>query len=223
MCVPSDGDGSWWYVPGGGESGWVVPDPDDADVIYASAQTGVVTRLDRRLGQTAVITPWPIRAVGRSAADVKERYQWTMPVAISPSRPRMLYIGSQHLWRSKDRGSTWEQISPDLTYADSKTLGPSGGPITLDRTTVEHYGTIFAIAPSHQEPDTVWVGSDDGLIHVTRDGGAHWLRVTPPGVPKFSRVSAIESSPHKPGKALVAITRQRMQDTARPLEDGGLR
>lgn len=214
LCLPSDGDGTWFYAAGGGESGWVVPDPDETAFIYAGAQTGVLTRFDRRIAQQRVISPWPIRPVGRSAADVQERYQWQMPIALSPLEPRVLYVGSQHLWRSKDRGISWDRISPDLTYADPKTLGPSGGPIMLDRTTVEHYATIFAIAASHHDPGTIWVGSDDGLVHLTRDGGANWLHVTPPAVPKFSRVSTIESSPHEPGKALVAITRYRMQDVA---------
>ncbi len=213
LCVPSDGDGTWWYDVGGGESGWAVPDPDDANLYYAGSQTSQLTRFDRSTGQLKSISPWPVRPVGRSAMDVKERFQWQFPIAISAQQPRALYAGSQHLWRSMDKGLSWERISPDLTYADPKTLGPSGGPLTLDRTTVEHYATIFAIAPSPLEANTVWVGSDDGLIHVTRDGGKTWAKVTPPDVPKFSRVHGIESSPHAAGKAFVAITRYRMQDT----------
>ena len=212
FCVPSDGDGSWWLDVGGGESGWIVPDPDDPAVYYAGSQTNQLTRFDRATGQLRSISPWPIRTVGRSAGDVTERFQWTFPIAVSPREPRMLYVGSQHLWRSKDRGTSWERISPDLTYADPATLGPSGGPLTLDRTTVEHYGTIFAIAPSAHDSNTIWVGSDDGLVHLTRDGGASWDNVTPPDLPKFSRVNVIEASAHRPGKALLAVGRYRMQD-----------
>jgi photosystem II stability/assembly factor-like uncharacterized protein len=214
VCVPSDGDGSWWYRVGGGESGWVVPDPDDPAVYYTGSQTNQLTRFDRTTGQLRSISPWPIRTVGRSAADVSERFQWTFPVAVSPQAPRMLYVGSQHLWRSKDRGTSWERISPDLTYNDPSTLGPSGGPLTLDRTTVEHYGTIFAIAPSGHDSNTIWVGSDDGRVHLTRNGGASWDEVTPPDLPSSSRVNFIDASTHRPGKALLAVGRYRMQDVA---------
>lgn len=211
-CVPSDGDGSYYYQAGLGESGWVVPDPDDPETYYASAQFGQLVRYNRTNGQYKSISPYPVRGVGKSAGDLKERFQWTFPVAVSPGKPRVLYTASQHLWRSMDRGDTWTRISPDLTYADPATLGPSGGPITLDRTTVEHYATIFSIAPSAHAPEVIWVGSDDGLIHVTRDAGQNWQNVTPSGLPKFSRVSTLESSPHRPGKAYAAVTRYRMQD-----------
>lgn len=213
-CVPSDGDGSWWYPVGGGESGWVVPDPDDPAAYYAGSQTNQLTRFNRTTGQLRSISPWPIRTVGRSAVDVSERFQWTFPVAVSPQPPRALYVGSQHLWRSRDRGTSWERISPDLTYNDPSTLGPSGGPLTLDRTTVEHYATIFAIAPSAHDPNTIWVGSDDGRVHLTRNGGASWDDVTPPDLPRFSRVNFIDASAHQPGKAMLAVSRYRMQDVA---------
>jgi len=212
VCVPSDGDGTWWYAVGGGESGWVVPHPTDPNIYYASAQTGQLTRLDRRTGQFRSIQPWPVRPVGKSANEVRERYQWTWPIAVSPLDPEVLYAGTQHLWKTTNRGRSWEQISPDLTYADPTTLGPSGGPLTLDRTTVEHYATIFAVAPSHHEAGTIWVGSDDGRVHITRDGGAHWAEITPSGIAKFSRVHFIDASPHKAGKAYVAVTRYQMQD-----------
>ncbi len=213
-CVPSDGDGSWWYPVGGGESGWVVPDPDDPAVYFTGSQTNQVTVFSRATGQLRSISPWPIRTVGRSAADVSERFQWTFPIAVSPQTPRALYVGSQHLWRSTDRGRSWARISPDLTYADPSTLGPSGGPLTLDRTTVEHYATLFAIAPSPHDPGTIWVGSDDGRVHLTRDGGGDWEEVTPPDLPRFGRVNFIDASEHRPGKALVAVGRYRMQDVA---------
>jgi photosystem II stability/assembly factor-like uncharacterized protein len=212
VCVPSDGDGTWWYSVGGGESGWVVPHPTDPAIYYASAQTSELTRLDRRTGQLRNIQPWPIRTVGKSANEVRERFQWSFPIAVSPLDPEVLYAGSQHLWKTTNRGRSWERISPDLTYADPTTLGPSGGPITLDRTTVEHYATIFAIAPSRHDAGTIWVGSDDGRVHITRDGGGHWTEITPTTMAKFSRVHFIGASPHKPGKAYLAVTRYEMQD-----------
>jgi photosystem II stability/assembly factor-like uncharacterized protein len=212
ICVPSDGDGTWWYSAGGGESGWIAAHPTDPAIYYASAQTGQLTRLDRRTGQSRSIQPWSLRNVGKGANEVRERVQWTNPIAISPPDPDVLYAGSQHLWKTTNGGQSWQVISPDLTYADPATLKPSGGSIMLDLTTAEHYATIFAIAPSHHEAGTVWVGSDDGRVHVTRDGGTHWTDITPPGMEKFSRVHFIDASPHKAGKAYVAVTRYQLQD-----------
>jgi photosystem II stability/assembly factor-like uncharacterized protein len=212
ICVPSDGDGTWWYSAGGGESGWIATHPADPAIYYASSQTGQLTRLDRRTGQSRSIQPWSIRNVGKAAKEVRERFQWTTPIALSPLDPEVLYTGSQHLWKTTNRGQSWQRISPDLTFADPATLEPSGGPIMLDLTTAEHYATIFAIAPSHHEAGTIWVGSDDGRVHITRDGGDHWTDITPPAMPKFSRVHFIDASSHKAGKAYVAVPRYQMQD-----------
>ena len=212
ICVPSDGDGTWWYSAGGGESGWIATHPTDPAIYYASSQTGQLTRLDRRTGQSQSIQPWAVRNVGKSANEVRERVQWTNPIAISPLDPEVLYAGSQHVWKTTNRGQSWQRISPDLTYADSSTLGASGGPIMLDLTTAEHYATIFAIAPSHHEAGTIWVGSDDGRVHITRDAGGHWTEITPPAMPKFSRVHFIDASSHKAGKAYISVTRYQSQD-----------
>jgi hypothetical protein len=173
-----------------------------------------MTRYDRATGQTRLVNVWPEYPVGQSARDLKERFQWTTPIVFSPLDPRALYVGSQHLWRSTTEGQSWERISPDLTRHDPATLGPSGGPLTLDQTGVETYGTIFTIAPSRREPSALWVGTDDGFVQVTRDGGKTWENVTPRELPPFSRVSLIEASPHRPGGAYVAANRYQLADRA---------
>jgi hypothetical protein len=152
--------------------------------------------------------------MGYSSIDIKERMQWTFPIVFSPLDPNVLYATSQHVWRTTNEGASWERISPDLTRADPKTLGPSGGPITLDQTGVETYATVFTLAPSPLEAGTIWAGSDDGLIHVTRDGGRSWQNVTPPDLPEFARVSLIEASPHAPATAYVAANRYQRADRA---------
>jgi hypothetical protein len=150
--------------------------------------------------------------MGYSAIDIRERIQWTFPIVFSPHDPNILYTTSQHVWRSTDQGQSWERISPDLTRADPKTLGPSGGPITLDQTGVETYGTVFTLAPSPLDRNLIWAGSDDGYVHVTRDAGKTWTRVTPAGMPEYMRIGTIEASPHKPGTAYLAGNRYLLDD-----------
>jgi len=213
-CVPSNGNGDEWYAVGGGESGYIAPDPDDLNVFYAGNYGGLLTRYDRATGQRRAVNVWPENPMGHSSSEIRERFQWTFPIVFSRTGPKTLYVGSQHLWKTTNEGQSWERISPDLTRHDPKTMGPSGGPITKDQTGVETYAVIFTIAPSYHEPGTIWVGSDDGLVHVTRDGGATWTNVTPPGTPDFARISLIEASPHQPGKAYVAAKRYRLDDRA---------
>ena len=152
--------------------------------------------------------------MGHSSNAIKERFQWTFPIVFAPTDPRVLYVGSQHLWKTTTEGQSWERISPDLTRADPATLGPSGGPITLDQTGVETYATIFTIAPSPKDANVIWTGSDDGVVSVTRDGGRTWNRVTPPDLPEFARVSLVEASPHEAGSAFVAANRYQRDDRA---------
>jgi photosystem II stability/assembly factor-like uncharacterized protein len=211
-CVSSAGDGDVLYAVGGGESGYIAPDPTDLNVFYAGSYGGLITRLDRATGQERVVNAWPENPMGHSSKDIKERFQWTFPIVFSRTDPKVLYIGSQHLWRTTNGGQSWERISPDLTRADPSTMGPSGGPITLDQTGVETYATIFTIAPSPHDGNTIWVGSDDGLVHVTRDGGRTWTKITPPDLPEFARISLIEASPHRPGTAYVAANRYQRGD-----------
>jgi photosystem II stability/assembly factor-like uncharacterized protein len=202
------------YSAGGGEAGYVAPDPKDPNIFYSGDQAGIVTRYDRRTGQTRSINVYPLFFSGMPASALKERWQWTFPIVFSPVDPKILYTSSQHLFRTVTQGQRWETISPDLTRNDPATLGDSGGPITKDQNGPEIYGTIFSIAPSRHDANTVWTGSDDGLVYVTRDGGKHWSNVTPPGMGEFNRVSMIEASPNDPAGAYMAAKRYQMDDRA---------
>ncbi|HKK27860.1 MAG TPA: FlgD immunoglobulin-like domain containing protein [Gemmatimonadota bacterium] len=212
MHEPGAGTGSWMYAVGGGESGYVTPSLERRGVFYAGTQGAIITRYDRSNGQVRDIQPDPRFFSGEPASALRERWQWTFPIVIDPIDSTTLYIASQNIWRTRDEGQSWEKISPDLTYADPKTLGKTGGPITMDMNGPEIYATVFAIAPSHLEEGTIWAGSDDGRVHVTRDGGEHWTEVTPPDMEKFTRVSIIDASRHDPGTAYVAANRYQMDD-----------
>ena len=211
-CVPSTGGDL--YPAGGGESGYIAPDPQDVDVFYAGSYGGLLTRINRRTGHRRNINVWPDNPMGHSASEITERFQWTYPIVIAPTDPDTLYVTSQHVWRSRNEGQSWERISPDLTRHDPATMGPSGGPITLDQTGVETYATIFTLAPSARDGNVIWAGSDDGLVHVTRDAGKTWQNVTPPDLPPFTRISLIEASPHDPATAYLAGNRYQRSDRA---------
>ena len=211
-CVPSTGGDL--YPAGGGESGDIAPDPEDTDVFYAGSYGGLLTRINRRTGERRNINIWPDNPMGHSASDITERFQWTFPIVFSKTDPNVLYATSQHVWRTTNEGQSWQRISPDLTRRDPSTMGPSGGPITLDQTGVETYATVFTLAPSALDGNIIWAGSDDGLVHVTRDGGKNWQNVTPKDLPEFTRVSLIEASPHAPGTAYLAGNRYQRSDRA---------
>jgi photosystem II stability/assembly factor-like uncharacterized protein len=216
LCGPSRFPGGIplgaWKDAGGCESGYVVSRPDEPDIVYAGCYGGMLTRTDLRTGISRNITVWPVNPMGQSAGDLRYRFQWTFPILVSPHDPGTLYVGGNHVFRSRNDGESWEAISPDLTRHDPATLGPSGGPITKDQTSVEYYATIFTLAESSREKGVLWAGSDDGLIHVSRDGGASWSNVTPKDLAPFTRVSLIEASPHKPGTAFVAANRYQLDD-----------
>ncbi|HYL72621.1 MAG TPA: glycosyl hydrolase [Bryobacteraceae bacterium] len=200
------------YPVGGGESGYIAPDPKNANIFYAGSQGALLTKYDRSNGHMRDIQVYPLFFSGMPAKDLKERWQWTFPIVFSPKDPNVIYTCSQHLWRTNNEGQTWQSISPDLTRGDPKTLGDSGGPITKDQNGPEIYGTIFAIAPSPKDANTIWTGSDDGLAFVTRDGGAHWDNITPKDFPEFVRISIIDASPHNPGTAYLAGKRYQLDD-----------
>jgi hypothetical protein len=221
-CVPSDravnrrdpsaAAGDWLYPAGGGEAGYIAADPRNPNVFYAGDQAGIITRYDRRTGEERVINVYPLFFSGMPASALKDRWQWTFPIVFSPVDPKILYTSSQRLFRTTSEGQHWDAISPDLTRNDPKTLGDSGGPITKDQNGPEIYGTIFSIAPSHHDANTIWTGSDDGLVYVTRDGGKHWSNVTPAGIGEFNRISLVEASPTDPAGAYVAAKRYQMDD-----------
>ncbi len=203
-----------WYDVGGGESGYIQVRPDDPNIVYAGSYGGYLTRKDTRTGFSRDINPWPDNPMGHSAGDLKYRFQWTFPILLSPHDPNTLYVGANVVFKSTDDGSSFAAISPDLTRHDPKTLGPSGGPITKDQTSVEYYATVFALAESPKEKGVIWAGSDDGLIHVTQNGGGSWANVTPADLPEWSRISIIEAGQHASGTAYVAANRFQLDDNS---------
>jgi photosystem II stability/assembly factor-like uncharacterized protein len=212
---PGAGEGSLppiFYAAGGGESGYIAPDPRDLNVFFAGSYGGYLSRLDRELGQQRAIHIYPNNPMGYSSVDIKERFQWTYPIVFSPVDPKVLYATSQHVWRTTTDGQSWERISPNLARSDPKTMQASGGPITKDQTGVETYAVVFTLAPSRQDVNTIWAGSDDGWVHITRDGGKNWERITPPDLPEFARISLIDASPHQNGVAYLAANRYQMGD-----------
>ena len=201
-----------WYPVGGGESGYIAPDPRDGNIVYAGSDSATITRYDHHTEQLKDISVWPEDVSGMGAGDIKYRFQWTAPVMISPNDPDVLYTSAQYVFESVDHGQSWKTISPDLTRNDKTRQQPSGGPLTKDITSVEYYDTVFALAESPKKRGLLWAGTDDGLIHVTQDDGAHWANVTPKQFPEWSMVSIIEASPYDEGTAYVAIDRHKLDD-----------
>ncbi len=205
-------DRSDWYDVGGGESGYIAPDPTDPMIVYAGSYGGEITKYDHRTGQEQAVNPWPINPIGWAAADVKHRFQWTEPIVFSPHDSKTLYFAGEVLFKTTDAGMSWTIISPDLTRNDKVKQAASGGPITKDNTGVEVYNTIFSVVESPVAMGQIWAGTDDGLVHLTRDGGQHWDNVTPKAMPEWGTVSMIEASPSDAGTAYVAIERHKMDD-----------
>src|SRR5882672_637960 len=201
-----------FYSVGGGESGYIASDPRNPDIFYAGSYGGLITRQDKRTGQERQVNPYPDNPMGYASADIAERFQWTFPIVMAPTDPRIIYVGSQHVWKSTNEGQSWEKISPDLTRHEPKTMGASGGPITKDNTGVETYATVFTIAPSAKDTGVIWTGSDDGYVQVTRNGGTNWKNVTPKALGDFARISLIEASPFRAGTAYVAANRYQQDD-----------
>ncbi len=199
-----------FYSIDGWERAHIAFDPDDPRLIYSTSNNLSLTEFDRETGRAQLIKPYPQFTLGVDTKDHKYRAAWSPPVAVSPHDPEVIYYGTNMLLRSNDRGRTWAEISPDLTTDNEAQQGKMGGPITneLDG---DAYNTIFYIIESPHEAGTIWVGTDDGLVHVTRDGGANWENVTPDGVGE-AFVNAIEVSPHDPAKAYVAIDGHRSND-----------
>ncbi len=220
VCVASDGGflrnprgtaAEWMYSVGGGESGYIAPHPTKHNIFYAGA-TNTLTRYDRNTGLAKDIQPYPRIVMGEPARVMPERWNWTYPIALSPLDPNQLFVGSQHLWRTVNEGLSWEKISPDLTRANPETMEDSGGPIVKDQDGPEIYATLYAIAPSKHEANTIWTGSDDGYVYLTKDGGKTWSNISPPDLPENTRIGIIETSPHTPGVAYLAGRRYEMDD-----------
>jgi len=222
LCVPSNTNAGGGfggppvaapYPAGGGEPGYIAPDRTDPDVFFAGSNNGTfLTRYNRRTGELKEVGAYPRFFSGEPSKDVKERWQWTYPIIFSYVDPKVLYTSSQRVWRTTNRGDTWEAISGDLSRHDPKTFEESGGPITHDMNSPEIYGTVFSLAPGKKDINVLWAGSDDGLVHVTRDHGKTWTNVTPPEMPDFGRVSQIDGSSFDNGTAYVAVKKMLLGD-----------
>jgi photosystem II stability/assembly factor-like uncharacterized protein len=204
-----------YFDVGGGESAHIAFDPDDPRLTYATSINGTLTEHDRETEITRVIIPYPLMTFGMDSRDLKYRANWNPPVVVSPHDPSVIYYGTQFLLKSTDRGTTWTEISPDLTRNDPEKQGRNGGPLTPENVGAEFYNTIFYVAESPHEAGTIWVGSDDGLVHLTRDGGDNWVDVSPPHKGARSdeaMINAIEISPHDPGTAYLAVAGYKLND-----------
>jgi photosystem II stability/assembly factor-like uncharacterized protein len=203
-----------WAPVGAGESGYIAPDPLDPDVVYGGDTYGGVHRFDRRTGQSQDISPWPVSSFGVPMAERKYRFTWTSPLVFDRVDRHALYLGAQIVLRTRDGGLHWEVISPDLTGAAARPTSTDTGPTTVVNAAARGYGVVYAIAPSPRAAGLLWAGSDDGLIHRTVDGGAHWRNVTPQGLLPWSAISLIEASPFDTATAYAAVDRHRVDDFA---------
>ncbi len=201
-----------WESTAGGESAHLAPDPKDNEIVFGGSYGGYLTRYNHHTEMNRAINVWPDNPIGYGAEGMKYRFQWNFPIFFSPHDPNKLYTCSQFLHVSYNGGESWEIISPDLSRNDSIKLVSSGGPITKDNTGVEYYATIFAAAESPYEKDLLWCGSDDGLIHVSRDGGKNWKNVTPKKLPEWTQINSIEVDPFQKGGLYVAATRYKLGD-----------
>src|SRR5438477_5102455 len=199
-----------WFPAGGGECGFVVPDPRDWHIIYSNSE-GYISRYDKSKEQDQDVSPMLIDNSGRGAAELPHRFQWVSPLFLSPHNPDVMYTAAECVFKSTDHGMSWTQISDDLTKNDKSKQQPSGGPLTNDITSVEYYDTVFALAESPVKQGTLWAGTDDGLVHVTTDDGKSWANVTPK-MPEWSTVSIIDPSPHDAAVAYVVFDRHKLDD-----------
>jgi photosystem II stability/assembly factor-like uncharacterized protein len=213
LCSAGISAGDWENV-GGGETGFTVPDPADPNIIYSGEYGGFISRFDRRTRQVRNVSIYPTNPSGHGAEDLQYRFQWTAPIMISRHDPKVVYHAANVLFLSSDGGQNWKRISPDLTRNDKSKQKWSGGPITGDNTGAEYYCTIFAIAESPKEKGVLWAGSDDGLVHLSRNGGKKWDNVTKniPKFPEWSTVNCIEASPFDEATAYVVIDAHRLDD-----------
>ncbi|HSS44532.1 MAG TPA: hypothetical protein VLO07_04240, partial [Thermoanaerobaculia bacterium] len=200
-----------WHPVGADERGWDIPDPEDPNLVYGSGLGGSLTRYDARTGQVEDISPLPESTYAQRPTGLKYRYTWITPLAVSRKPPHAIYFGSQHLLRSTDRGHHWEVASPDLSGAVPGTKGCEGD-ITLANAGPCGFGVIYSLSLSPRDDLEIWAGTDDGLIHVTRDGGKTWRNVTPPGLPIWSKIAGLDASPLAAGTAYAAVDAQRLDD-----------
>ena len=203
-----------WFSPQAGESGWIVFSPANPNVIYGTGYQEAVIRFDKTAMQARVISPWPDTYSGLGAESYKYRGAWVAPVAVSTLEPNALYFGTQYLMKTEDGGQTWAQVSPDLTRNDKSKQVPSGQPVTRDNAGTEVYDTIASIAESPRVKGEIWVGTDDGYVWLTRDGGAHWTNVSAsiPNLPAWARINNVEPSPQDDGSAYIVAENHKLGD-----------
>jgi len=201
-----------WEPSAGGESAHLAAKPDNPDIVYGGSYGGYLTRLDHNTGEVRSVNVWPNNPMGHGAEDMKYRFQWNFPIFFSPHDNDKLYTTSNNFHVTNDEGQSWDVISPDLTRNEKEKLGPSGGPITKDNTAVEYYATIFAACESPYEKDLLWAASDDGLIHVSKDGGINWENVTPENSPKYLMWNSVEPDPFIKGGLYAAGTLYKTGD-----------
>ena len=216
LSLASQGQGTQqdWYTVGGCESGHIAVDPRDPNIVYAGCYIGMITRYDHSTGGRRDIDVYPVLVDGVAPRELDYRFQWNAPIVISQHDPDVLYHTSQVVHLSRDEGQSWETVSPDLTTNDPEKQELPGGPLQHDHTSVEVYNTIFALAESPHTAGELWAGSDDGLIHLSRDGGGAWVDVTPPLMPAEVTVNTLEISPHRPGRVIATAYNYRMNDFA---------
>jgi photosystem II stability/assembly factor-like uncharacterized protein len=203
-----------WTSTAGGESAHIAVDPLNDDIVYGGSYGGLLTRKNHKTGETRAINVWPDDPMGHGAEDFKYRFQWNFPIFFSPNNKKRLYAASNQLHVTENEGQSWEVISPDLTRNDPTTLGSSGGPITQDNTGVEYYGTIFAAVESAFEPGFIYTGSDDGLVHISKNNGETWDNITPKKMPEWMMINCIEIDPFTKGGAYVVGTKYKSGDYA---------
>ena len=203
-----------WQQTAGAESGYVVADPLNPDVIYGGNYSGYLSRLDHKTGENRAVSVWPDDPLGGGIDVAKYRFQWNFPIFFSPHNPKKLYAGGNHLFVTENEGASWTALGGDLTTNDKIRQASSGGPITKDNTGVEVYCTIFTATESALEKDLLWTGSDDGLIHISKDGGKNWENVTPPEAGKWMMWNCVETDPFKKGKAYFVGTKYKSDDFA---------
>ncbi len=201
-----------WESTAGGESAHIAIDPENNNIVYGGSYGGYLTRVNHENSERRGINVWPDNPMGHGAEGMKYRFQWNFPIFFSPHNTKRLYAASNVLHVTMNEGQSWEIISPDLTRNDPTKLGSSGGPITQDNTSVEYYCTIFAATESYHEEGVIWTGSDDGLIHITRNAGENWKNVTPPNMPEWMMINSIEINPFEKGGVYVAGTKYKLGD-----------
>jgi photosystem II stability/assembly factor-like uncharacterized protein len=201
-----------WEPTAGGESGHIAAKPDDPDIVVGGSYGGLLRVVNHRSGEQRSIDVWPDNPMGWGAAELRYRFQWNYPIHFSHHDPDVLFVAANVVFRSDNLGQSWTAISPDLTRDDKSRMGKSGGPITKDDTSVEYYGTVFALAEAPHQAGVMWAGSDDGRLHLTRDAGATWQDVTPPALPEWSMINSLDVDPFNEAGIYLAATRYKLDD-----------